>query len=65
MVFPTRREKLEYLQQMQRDLRDIALSAQCPMLTYLIEMAYVEASNQLRRLRATELETEARSHHAA
>jgi hypothetical protein len=40
-----RTETLDYLQSMLGQLRTMAEAERCDMLTYLIEMAYVEASD--------------------
>lgn len=44
----TRGESLEYLQSMLGQLRIMAEAERCDMLAYLIEMAYVEASDIIR-----------------
>ena len=43
-----RTDALDYIQAMLRELREIAQAERCDMLTYLIEMAYVEASDIIR-----------------
>jgi len=43
-----RAESLDYLRSMLGQLRDIAQGERADMLAYLIEMAYVEASDILR-----------------
>ena len=43
-----RTETLDYLQSMLGQLRTMAEAEQCDMLAYLIEMAYVEASDIIR-----------------
>jgi hypothetical protein len=43
-----RTETLDYLQSMLGQLRTMAEAERCDMLTYLIEMAYVEASDIIR-----------------
>lgn len=43
-----RAETLEYLQSMLSQLRAMAEAERCDMLTYLIEMAYVEARDVIR-----------------
>jgi len=48
-VFTTRRtDTLDYMQSMLGQLRTMAESERCDMLAYLIEMAYVEASDIIR-----------------
>lgn len=44
----TRTKNVEYIQSLLGQLRDMAAAERCEMLTYLIEMAYVEASDVLR-----------------
>ena len=46
-----RAESLDYLRSMLGQLRDIAQGERADMLAYLIEMAYVEASDILRGAR--------------
>jgi hypothetical protein len=41
-------ETLEYIRAMLRELRSLAKGERAEMLSYLIEMAYVEASDLLR-----------------
>ena len=43
-----RTDTLDYLQSMLGQLRTMAEAERCDMLTYLIEMAYVEASDIIR-----------------
>ncbi len=43
-----RTETLDYLQSMLGQLRTMAEAERCDMLAYLIEMAYVEASDIIR-----------------
>lgn len=43
-----RTETLDYVQAMLGQLRTMALSERCDMLAYLIEMAYLEASDIIR-----------------
>lgn len=43
-----RTETLDYLQSMLGQLRAMAEAERCDMLTYLIEMAYLEASDIIR-----------------
>lgn len=43
-----RTETLDYLQSMLGQLRTMAEAERCDMLTYLIEMAYVEVSDIIR-----------------
>jgi len=44
----SRSESLEYLQSMLGQLRTMAEGERCDMLAYLIEMAYIEASDIMR-----------------
>jgi hypothetical protein len=46
-------QKLQYVQEMLRELCSMTKSDRQPMLGYLIEMAYLEASDQLRQLHAS------------
>lgn len=41
-------EKLRYIQAMLGELRTLSEAERCNMLTYMIEMAYVEASDIVR-----------------
>jgi len=43
-----RAETLDYIQSMLAQLRGMAEAERCDMLAYLIEMAYLEASDALR-----------------
>jgi len=43
-----RTDTLDYLQSMLGQLRNMAEAERCDMLTYLIEMAYVEVSDIIR-----------------
>ena len=43
-----RTETLDYMQSMLGQMRTMAESERCDMLAYLIEMAYVEASDIIR-----------------
>jgi hypothetical protein len=48
-IFTRRRtETLDYMQSMLGQLRTMAEAERCDMLAYLIEMAYVEASDIIR-----------------
>jgi len=49
----TRREKLEFSQSMLRELRDFAAGERDTLLSYLVEMAYVEVSDLLREHHAS------------
>lgn len=48
-------ETLEYIQAMLRQLAGMARAERCEMLTYLLEMAYVEAGDIIRGVRPTSL----------
>jgi len=50
-----RRDTLEYSQAMLRELRDMNNRPGNEFLTYILEMAYVEASDALREIRKAEL----------
>ncbi|WP_019170639.1 hypothetical protein [Pseudaminobacter salicylatoxidans] len=50
-----RRDTLEYSQTMLRELRDMNNRPGNEFLTYILEMAYVEASDTLREIRKAEL----------
>jgi hypothetical protein len=47
-------QRLQYAQEMLRELCVIAKSDRHPLLGYLIEMAYLEASDQLREMHASQ-----------
>ena len=53
-----RRETLDYARSMLGELRTLAEAERCDMLAYLIEMAYVEASDILRGERPYRLRDE-------
>jgi hypothetical protein len=60
-VYTRRRtEALDYLQAMLGQLRTMAEAERCDMLTYLIEMAYVEASDIIRGERPARVKQEKR-----
>lgn len=44
----TRVQKVEYMQALLRELRDMAAIERCELLTYFIEMAYAEAGDIVR-----------------
>lgn len=48
-------ETLDYVQSMLGQLRTMAKNENCDMLAYLIEMAYVEASDVLRDQRPSQV----------
>lgn len=50
-----RTETLDYMQAMLGQLRTMAEAERCDMLAYLIEMAYVEASDIIRGDRPTRI----------
>ncbi|KQZ13056.1 MULTISPECIES: hypothetical protein [unclassified Mesorhizobium] len=50
-----RTETLDYMQSMLGQLRTMAEAERCDMLAYLIEMAYVEASDIIRGERPTRI----------
>lgn len=51
-ILQNKLEALGYLQQHLRELRDIAASNRLELLAYMIEMAYVEASDGVRKSQA-------------
>ena len=51
-----RNETLDYIQSMLAQLRTMAEAERCDMLAYLIEMAYLEASDVLRGERPSHVE---------
>lgn len=55
-----RTETLDYLQSMLGQLRTMAEAERCDMLTYLIEMAYVEASDIIRGERPARVQQDKR-----
>ena len=44
----TKIERFQYVQSMLRELRDLTAGGRDELLTYLIEMAYLEASDKVR-----------------
>ncbi|MCB1430357.1 MAG: hypothetical protein KDJ66_14735 [Nitratireductor sp.] len=58
MIDPRRSktERISYIQSMLGEMRTLADAERCDMLTYLIEMAYVEASDILRGQRPLRVE---------
>jgi hypothetical protein len=60
-VFTTRRtDTLDYMQSMLGQLRTMAESERCDVLAYLIEMAYVEASDIIRGERPSRVQQDKR-----
>lgn len=55
-----RTEMLDYIQSMLGQLRTMAEAERCDMLTYLIEMAYVEASDIIRGERPARVQQDGR-----
>ncbi|MCR4265434.1 hypothetical protein [Nitratireductor sp. ZSWI3] len=53
-----RTDTLDYMQAMLGQLRTMALAERCDMLAYLVEMAYVEASDIIRGQRSHRLDEE-------
>ena len=51
-------DTLDYLQQMLGELRAMAEAERCDMLAYLIEMAYIEASDIIRGQRPSRVNGE-------
>lgn len=50
-----RKETLEYMQSMLGQLRTMAESERCDMLVYLMDMAYLEASDIIRGERPSQI----------
>jgi len=50
-----RKETLDYMQSMLSQLRTMAESERCDMLVYLIDMAYLEASDIIRGERPSQM----------
>jgi hypothetical protein len=55
-----RTETLDYMQSMLGQLRTMAEAERCDMLAYLIEMAYVEASDIIRGERPARVQQDGR-----
>lgn len=47
-----RRQKLEYMQSMIRELRDLSAPEKCDMVTYFLELAYIETCDEIRDIHA-------------
>ncbi len=45
-----RQEKLRYIQSMIREVRDLSAPERCPLVTYFLELAYIEVSDELRKI---------------
>ena len=56
-----RTETLDYMQSMLAQLRSMAEAERCDMLAYLIEMAYVEASDIVRGERPSRISEQKRN----
>jgi hypothetical protein len=62
MAFNKRRtETLDYMQSMLGQMRTMAEAERCDMLTYLIEMAYVEVSDIIRGERPARVRDQVRN----
>lgn len=59
-----RAETLDYIQSMLAQLRGMADAEHCDMLAYLIEMAYLEASDALRGERPSRISEQKRDRSA-
>lgn len=59
-IVKRRTDTLDYLQQMLGELRAMAEAERCDMLAYLIEMAYIEASDIIRGQRSSRIQGEQR-----
>ena len=57
-----RSDTLDYVQSMLRELRTMAEAERCDMLAYLIEMAYIEASDIVRGERPARIREDSLSH---
>lgn len=57
-IMKRRTDTLDYLQQMLGELRAMAEAERCDMLAYLIEMAYIEASDIIRGQRPSRIQGE-------
>lgn len=44
-----RKEKLRYIQSMIREVRDLSATEKCSLVTYFLELAYIEISDQIRK----------------
>ena len=64
-IVKRRTDTLEYVQQMLGELRAMAEAERCDMLAYLIEMAYVEASDIIRGDRPARVQQSFRKPNAA
>jgi len=56
-----RAETLDFMQSMLGELRTMAKTENCDMLAYLIEMAYVEATDVMRGARPSRLDEQKRN----
>lgn len=56
-----RLERIRYIQSMLGEMRIMAEAERCDMLTYMIEMAYIEASDIVRGQRPSRIQTEQRN----
>ena len=56
-----RTDTLDYIQSMLGQLRNMAEAERCDMLAYLIEMAYVEASDIVRGVRPSRIAEQKRN----
>jgi hypothetical protein len=56
-----RTDTLDYIQTLLGQLRAMAEAERCDMLSYLIEMAYVEASDIIRGERASRIQQDKRN----
>lgn len=52
-IADTKTAELRYTASMVRELRDMAMSRRDQMLTYLLELAYLEAADRLRGIADT------------
>lgn len=64
-IIRRRTDALDYMQSMLGQLRTMAEAERCDMLAYLIEMAYVEASDIIRGERPARLQQPVRKSNVA
>jgi hypothetical protein len=57
-----RSERLDYMQSMLREMRDMAVAERCTFLAYQLEIAYMEVGDLLRARHAAALESKKNGH---
>ena len=45
-----RKDKLRYIQSMIREVRDLSAPERCSLVTYFLELAYIEVSDEIRKI---------------